>query len=447
MAKNVNIAGGGGGGVGSDELTSLLSDVVKGKTAVTSDSNDDPGVGTLELTGNAVAAHVLTGESFYTTDPKNKIVGAMTVNSILSFSVAAYSGRRVLLKWQNPYAAPGKPYCGVIIKASTGGYPAWNAPAWDAIYAGAGDNVTPGGWSQAFMDLPALNTTYYFTCFGYATTSFGDIWSPVYDPASIKQATVATGGVQNITITGTQVYTIPDGFSTIDVFCVGGGGNGSEVSRNLSSTNPLHGGAGGGGGYTNTAKGVHVTPGQQIAATVGGACAATSFGNICTAGGGQSGIVVGASRVQGGNGGSGGGGDGDAWGYAYRNGGSGGQDGGNGRPGGGTGEYASQTLNPGTGQGRTTRAFGEAGNTLYSGGGGSGSGYWQSGSSSEGHYWTGYYGGAGGAGGGGNPATNGGAGTGGGGGGQNRPYGDQSYRPYCGPVGYGGSGVILLRLY
>ena len=253
--------------------------------------------------------------------------------------------------------------------------------------------------------------------------------------------------MQNITITGTQVYTIPDGFSTIDVFCVGGGGNGSEVSRNLSSTNPLHGGAGGGGGYTNTAKGVHVTPGQQIAATVGGACAATSFGNICTAGGGQSGIVVGASRVQGGNGGSGGGGDGDAWGYAYRNGGSGGQDGGNGRPGGGTGEYASQTLNPGTGQGRTTRAFGEAGNTLYSGGGGSGSGYWQSGSSSEGHYWTGYYGGAGGAGGGGNPATNGGAGTGGGGGGQNRPYGDQSYRPYCGPVGYGGSGVILLRLY
>lgn len=99
MAKNVNIAGGGGGGVGSDELTSLLSDVVKGKTAVTSDSNDDPGVGTLELTGNAVAAHVLTGESFYTTDPKNKIVGAMIVNSVLSFSVAAYSGRRVLLKW------------------------------------------------------------------------------------------------------------------------------------------------------------------------------------------------------------------------------------------------------------------------------------------------------------------------------------------------------------
>ncbi len=29
-----------GGGVSSDELTALLSDVLKGKTAVTSDSND-----------------------------------------------------------------------------------------------------------------------------------------------------------------------------------------------------------------------------------------------------------------------------------------------------------------------------------------------------------------------------------------------------------------------
>lgn len=127
----------------------------------------------------AISAHVLNGEIFYGADSDEPQTGTMTVNSILSFSVAAYSGRRVLLKWQNPYAAPGKPYSGVIVKASTGGYPAWNAPAWDAIYAGAGDNATPGGWSQAFMDLPALNTTYYFTCFGYATTNFRDIQSGI----------------------------------------------------------------------------------------------------------------------------------------------------------------------------------------------------------------------------------------------------------------------------
>ena len=135
------MTGGSGGGTGSDECTATLDHVLAGETAVTSDSNDEPGT------------------------------GRMTVNSLLSFSVAAYSGRRVLLKWQNPYAAAGTPYSGVIIKASRGGYPAWNASAWDAIFSGAGNNVAPGAWSQAFMDLPALNTTYYFTCLLYTSPS------------------------------------------------------------------------------------------------------------------------------------------------------------------------------------------------------------------------------------------------------------------------------------
>ena len=111
------MTGGSGGGTGSDECTATLDHVLAGETAVTSDSNDEPGT------------------------------GRMTVNSLLSFSVAAYSGRRVLLKWQNPYAAAGKPYSGVIIKASRGGYPAWNASAWDAIFSGAGNNVAPGALS------------------------------------------------------------------------------------------------------------------------------------------------------------------------------------------------------------------------------------------------------------------------------------------------------------
>ncbi len=61
------MTGGSGGGTGSDECTATLDHVLAGETAVTSDSNDEPGT------------------------------GRMTVNSLLSFSVAAYSGRRVLL--------------------------------------------------------------------------------------------------------------------------------------------------------------------------------------------------------------------------------------------------------------------------------------------------------------------------------------------------------------
>lgn len=436
MAKNVNIVGGGGGGVGSDELTSLLSDVVKGKTAVTSDSNDEPGTGTLELTGNAVAAHVLTGESFYTTDPKNKIVGTMTVNSILSFSVAAYSGRRVLLKWQNPYAAPGKPYCGVIIKASTGGYPAWDASAFGAIYAGAGDNVTPGGWSQVFMDLPALNTTYYFICFGYTTTNFGEIYSPVYDPSSVKNAVYTTVGPSLVTIAGTQDYVIPDGFTSADIFCVGGGGAGGNGYRYTSDAYQ-QGGGGGGGGYTATVYNISVAAGQVLNCVVGaggapngslggsggtgGTTSVSRSGTVlCTANGGGGGYN--ADSGNGGPGGSGGGTGGynDLDSKPYIRAGEGGKSDGNGNS-----HYN-------TGQGRTTRAFGEAGNTLYAGGGGGGG-------VTHGDP------GAGGAGGGGagsyNTGSPGGANTGGGGGGGGGDlYGTAEWG------GSGGSGVILIRL-
>lgn len=432
MAKNVNIVGGGGGGVGSDELTSLLSDVVKGKTAVTSDSNDEPGTGTLELTGNAVAAHVLTGESFYTTDPKNKIVGTMTVNSILSFNVAAYSGRRVLLKWQNPYAAPGKPYCGVIIKASTGGYPAWNASAWDAIYAGAGDNVAPGAWSQAFMDLPALNTTYYFTALTYAITSLGEIYSPVYDPSTVKYAVCATNGPAVVTITGTQNYVIPEGYTQADIFCVGGGGGGGGGYW-FTKEQYQNGGGGGAGGYTATASNIGVAAGQILSCSIGGG----GRGNSSLSGTGGTGGTTSVSRdgvvlctANGGNGGYG------------ANSGNGGKGGSNG----GDGGYNDMDSRPiiragdngysdgrGTGsQGRTTRAWSEPSGTLYAGGGGGG------GVSKSNP-------GAGGAGGGGaggmNDGNPGSANTGGGGGGG----GGTIYGTGVGG-GTGGSGVILIRL-
>lgn len=417
MARNVNISGGAGGGVGSDELTSLLSDVVKGKTAVTSDSNDDPGVGTLELTGNAVAAHVLTGESFYTTDPKNKIVGTMTVNSILSFSVAPYSGRRVLVKWQNPYSVPGKPFGGVIVKCMTGRYPAWDEPSGNiaASYAGVGSNTAPEGWSQVLMDMPNLNTTYYFTCFGYATTNFGEIYSPVYDPSSVKNAVYTTVGPSLVTIAGTQNYVIPDGFTSADIFCVGGGGAGGI--QGLS--NGENGGGGGGGGYTATSMNIGITAGQILNCSVGSGALSDQGGTtsvlrsgsiLCTAGGGYS-----AAKYIGANGGSKGGSGAT---YYYSN--------GNASP--GKNGYSDGA----EGQGRTTRAFGEPGGTLYSGGGGGGG----IGAVSLGPY----SGGAGGGGAGGNNKTSGGKGldnTGGGGGGSGAGY--RNSAP-------GGSGVILIRL-
>ena len=76
MAKAI-IAAGGGGGTGSDERTATGGDVLKGKTAVTSDSDDEAAAGTLELTGNAGTGDVVYGKTFYTVDPKSKKTGTL----------------------------------------------------------------------------------------------------------------------------------------------------------------------------------------------------------------------------------------------------------------------------------------------------------------------------------------------------------------------------------
>ena len=398
------MTGGSGGGTGSDECTATLDHVLAGETAVTSDSNDEPGT------------------------------GRMTVNSLLSFSVAAYSGRRVLLKWQNPYAAAGKPYSGVIIKASRGGYPAWNASAWDAIFSGAGNNVAPGAWSQAFMDLPALNTTYYFTALTYAITSLGEIYSPVYDPSTVKYAVCATNGPAVVTITGTQNYVIPEGYTQADIFCVGGGGGGGAGYR-FTGIAYEQGGGGGGGGYTATAHKIGVAAGHIMKCVIGNRGGQNTAINGPGGTGGTTSVSRGGIVLCTANGGKGGdGASGASGGYGGSRGGSGGYNDLESRPvinAGGNG-YADGA---GTGsQGYTTRAFGEAGNTLYAGGGGGG-GVSRSNPGAGGA-------GGGGAGGAHNGTGNAGAANtgGGGGGGGGAVYGTAI------AGGPGGSGVVLIRL-
>lgn len=86
MAVFTNVMG---GGVPSDELTALLSDVLKGKTAVTSDSDDEAAEGTLELTGDAADSHVLSGKTYYNTDAKGKRTGEMPNRGAVSIELEA----------------------------------------------------------------------------------------------------------------------------------------------------------------------------------------------------------------------------------------------------------------------------------------------------------------------------------------------------------------------
>lgn len=244
------------------------------------------------------------------------------------------------------------------------------------------------------------------------------------------------------------------GSITLQVFLVGGGGGGS-------GSNTSYGGGGGGGGYTQTSQvslsGGEEYPvvigaggpggGQRANGQVGGATQA--FG--LTASGGVGGeYYYSSTQGGGGNVGSGGGANGAA--NTYRDskdefrGGVGGSDGSNGGMNNPNGGY---TVYGGSGQGTTTRAFGESDGELYAGGGGGGGGY----TSTDGLVIVGYPG-AGGAGGGGsgggtngreyddpqNPVA-GTANTGGGGGGGGRGSGVST------SGAAGGSGVVLLRIH
>lgn len=454
---------GGASGAGSDDCTATANDVIKGKTAIVSGSDDEPVVGTLALSGNATAAFVYTGKTFYSTDPKTKLTGTMTVNSILSFSAQAYSGRQILLKWQNPYAATGRPFTGVNIAYSTGGYPPDGGGTW--LWMGCGNNTASGGWSQVLVTLPNLNTTYYFNANAYVNTSNGTLWGPHL------HATATTSGVIIKTFTASTSYTIPSGFSKMDLFVAGAGSSGS------SSKYRTNGGSGGGGGYTKTVKGITISSGEVLNIAIGsggsgttGTISTSPWSNFIGNAGGISSVTRNGTTLilaaggtnnkstnnttvsmdeYGKNGGSGGGGgssiqDNDDGKHGRMYGNAGGSDGSDGKPSRHWSSDSTAIGRAGSGQGTTTKAFGESTGALYgSGGGGSRITY----NVREESVWLGTIAGGPGAGAGGtiyydnfaqnSRGTNGNANSGGGGGGS----------PYYMAGGNGGSGVVLIRLY
>lgn len=232
---------------------------------------------------------------------------------------------------------------------------------------------------------------------------------------------VRDDGVVELHNSGTLVFLNP---AVIDIFCVGGGGAGG-----MGKYPDILGGGGGAGGYTRTLLRQAVTGSIEVNIGAGATRNAqsggmTSFGSFLSANGGNSAVSPGI----GGNGGSGGGG-GVSSNSDYGTGGSDGSAGENGYP---------ASIKGGTGQGTTTREFGESNGKLYAGGGGGGR-----------YLYGRIIASMGGSGGGGNgaadaynkkqPAAAGVANTGGGGG------GGTSYTTSQ-PSATGGSGIVCFRL-
>lgn len=145
-------------GASSDECTALLSDIPKGLKAVTKDSDDEPGIGTMEMTGSATDEYVFSGKTYYNTSYKELRTGTLTIASILSFNAAQYSTSQVLLSWQNPAKGP---FGGVSIRYKTGSYPT-SVTDGTLAYEGVGSNNQPSGISQQIIGGLTSGTTYYF---------------------------------------------------------------------------------------------------------------------------------------------------------------------------------------------------------------------------------------------------------------------------------------------
>ncbi len=229
-------------------------------------------------------------------------------------------------------------------------------------------NPTRSGYVFAGWTLSGAGSSMNGTTFtmGYENATLTANWAspiPTYTYTGSSQLIDDGNGNWRIKFltSGTLTFTnLGTGVNGIDVFLVGGGGGGRTGSQRVN------GAGGGGGGYTTTKKGHTVSAGSSYNIVIGAGGATNSNGGTSSAfgfsaAGGKYG-APGASNFEaevaiGGNGGSGGGGGTSHQGYGG-NGGSNGSNGSNGTGG-----------NGGTGQGTTTREFGESDGTLYAGGG------------------------------------------------------------------------------
>lgn len=333
---------------------------------------------------------------------------------------------------------------GYVIKIKPGEYPKDETDG-ETVYDTADkeltqDEVTFTYYKNGFID----GTKYYISIFTYTYKNA----EKVYTKENNAKCTAIPCQISGELIyTESDIFVVPYGVTSIDVFLVGGGAGGYEGDgKNYTS---YYGG--GGGGYTATYSGISVSQGEEYVIIVG------AGGNPNCNGGtsmfGEFSVSGGTSLSSGGCGGSGGGAPDGRYETIYNghvSGQKGGSDGSNGYEGysyqasyDGNISYSSR-LSTSTvcrvGQGTTTRAFNSG--TLYAGGGG--------GATSNSSTYLSGKGGAGGTGGGGKGsdyhgwsanftgAASGDDNSGGGGGGGCCKYTDTR-------AGSGGSGIVIVR--
>lgn len=265
-------------------------------------------------------------------------------------------------------------YGGIAIRVSSKGVPL----AGISFSVSGTGMVTTDAQGRVFLKKPP----------GSYTANFTSTLDLAFSPSSLQ--VVSKAGVINYyeveareasitekVFTSSTTITFSDRVSEIDVFCVGAGGSGGVAFSNRNVFGAVSGGA---GGYTSTKKGVKYS-GESISVNIGAGGSPVSLvktdfsygeSEINGNSGGRTYVSMGPSTICKADGGAGGYADSNNvnTGAKGANGGSGsgaasrssaGRSGQNGSSGDNAGSIVG-----GTGQGTTTRAFGEGSGTAYS---------------------------------------------------------------------------------
>lgn len=245
---------GSGSSISSDECTAKLGDIPAGLKAITADSNDEVGVGTMpdhgswssgelaagvsvtipagrhsgsgkvtakslatQTAATATAAQIRSGYSAWVNG--QLIWGTLNIQSAINFSAAAVSYNQIKIVWQNPSIGPWE---GVFIQMSTGGYP--GSSGGTRVYTGVGSNAAAGGWSEVIVSGLAMHTSYYFTCTSYVN-AMG--WGNSYN---VSAGTSSRFNISGLPVEAsyygdnsarTPFFTIPSGASKLVINATG----------------------------------------------------------------------------------------------------------------------------------------------------------------------------------------------------------------------------------
>lgn len=231
----------GGGSVDRSKLTSKLSDVLKGVIAITSDSGDEGGEGTLALTGNAGTGDVVSGKGFYTTDPKTKQTGTLadkngTIQSATATLDTTNSRVQLTIPVTGRYNTAAKLYVAYSTLASLIGLTAAKIATGNTILGLAG---TYKGLGDAVASQVLAGKKFSTASLSNATGTMADRtgWTHTFTPTTSQQNQTVPSGWHT---GGYKVYcnAIPTGVTT-SFISAGGKNDHSTYSGKSTDSNKV----------------------------------------------------------------------------------------------------------------------------------------------------------------------------------------------------------------